>query len=155
MASAGYWDSLKNESALGFVVYFYGTAARTLDAHRGLTTMNVRWIESSTVASPIPILLMHSAGIHLRRKARRDTLWKLSIDEKAPAHPVGSRFRSEFSLSHVKSSRFVRKDININLFISINFLISVLQITSTILQIIIIAWRYFFFSLYKRFSAQK
>jgi len=38
----------------------------------GLTTMNVRRIESSTVASPIPILLMHSAGIRLRRKARRD-----------------------------------------------------------------------------------
>lgn len=67
-------DSLRNESALGFVVHFYETAARTLDAHRALATMNVRWIESSTVASPIPILLMHSAGIRLRRKARRDTL---------------------------------------------------------------------------------
>lgn len=122
VASAGYRGihSLKNESPpLASLCIFMGLPARTSDAHRGLTTMNVHWIESSTVASPIPILLMHSAGIRLRRKARRDTLWKLSIDEKAAAHPAERRFRLEFSLPHVKSLRAVR--ININLFIAINF----------------------------------
>lgn len=98
VTNAGWYEE-RGLPAFGFVAHFYGTATRTLDAHRGLATMNVRWIESSVVASPIPILLMHSASIRLRGKARRDALWKLLIDEIAVAHPVGEgRFRSNFSL---------------------------------------------------------
>jgi len=60
----------KNEPALGFVVHFYGTTTWML--HRSLTTMNVQRIESTTLASSVPILLAHSVGIRLRRKVRRD-----------------------------------------------------------------------------------
>jgi len=145
VASAECCEIVENESALGFVVHFYGIAARTLDAHCGFTTMNVHWIESSTVASPIPILLMHSAGVRLRRKARRDTLWKLSIDEKA-AHPVGNRFCSKFSLPHVKFLRSVR--VNIDLFAAIGFQSSVYNSANNNI------WRNFFLLLCKKFSAE-
>jgi len=60
------YRDLRTSLPLASLCIFMGRLGRC-----GLTTMNVQRIESTTLASSVPILLAHSVGICLRRKVRR------------------------------------------------------------------------------------